>query len=89
VGMQVAALAHRQVVEHGRCWRGEILRLYSQRNVLLDQCMLGHVLELCAKCLPDIVIVFHDLGSPVCTPNWRSLNTLSLPFRKVISTTEP
>ena len=55
VRMQIATLSHRQIVQHGRCRRGEILWLDLIGDVLLDQRMPGQVFGLCAECLPDIV----------------------------------
>ena len=56
VRVQVAALGHRQVVQHGRCRRGEVLRLDLIGDVLLDQRMLGQMFDLRAERLPDLVV---------------------------------
>ena len=56
VRVQVAALGHRQVMQHGRRRRGEVLRLDLHRHMLLNQHMPGQMPNLRAERLPDVVI---------------------------------
>ena len=55
VRVQVAALGHGQVVQHGRCGRGEVVRLHAHGDVLLDHRVLAEVFELRAERLPHFV----------------------------------
>ena len=55
VGVQVAALGHRQVVQHRGGRRGEVTRFQTHGDVLLDEHMPSHVFQLCIEGIPDLV----------------------------------
>jgi len=79
VRVQVAALGHRQVVEHGRRGRGKVLRLDPQGDVLLNQRMLGQMGNLRAERLPDLVIARPGPRIASLHPELKVLEHLEFP----------